>query len=447
MAAFTVKSAGLTTTGTTGADLFTVSSAAIAKSTILGLAGADTIDMAAGVSTATSLLVDVAGDKDVVTVSGGVLSASTLKGGAGADSLVVTLTAFNASNLNGGDGNDTITFSGGGAFSASTLTLGGGIDDLVFSATNFTKSTIAAGSGADTVDVGFGVGSSSTVFGGGGADSITVSANGGGGLLINGDSTINGGGADTITFEGTLSSSTINAKGGKDIVTIETGGVVGTASSVLGNAGADVIAISGAIGGSANLIGGGSGNDTITLSGTLGSNNTLQGGGGKDQLNFEGVSISAQIFGGAGADTITIISEETTFNGQISYASFSESNLSNLDEVNGFNDGGSGSLFTVSAVTTTLQTGSVAGAGFTAAQTDGYITDADFSTAGNLTARAALVDASVTTKGDTVVFEAGDVNYLFIQGGSTGNTYDLIVNVGTGVAVGLTFASASVELS
>jgi len=455
--AFIVKSAGLVTTGTTGADLFSVNSGAVAKSTILGLAGNDTIGIADGISTATALLLDAAGDKDVVTLSGGALSSSTIKGGAGADNIDISLTNFNAGTLNGGNGNDTINFSGavdaGVGLSAASITLGGGADLLILSGgAAGSKNTIGAGSGADTITLGLGGMSSTSVYGGGGADVITVSGDGGG-LLINGDSTENGGGADTITFEGGLSGSTINAKGGKDVITVATGGVNGTGSKVLGNAGADVITISGDIAGSANLIGGGAGADTITISAEFGGKSTLQGGGGKDVIKFSGVAASSQIFGGAGADTLTYEgkADGTDFLGQIAYGAFSESNLSTMDTVSGIgaSKGGTGAIFSVSAVTTTLTTGAVGGGAFNATLSlSGYVASSNFKTAGNVTARAALIDGQVGGKGATVVFEAGNANYLFIQGGSTGTADDPVVKVGSAAnqSVGVKLTSGTITL-
>jgi hypothetical protein len=455
--AFIVKSAGLVTTGTTGADLFSVNSGAVAKTTILGLAGNDSILIADGISTATSLLVDAAGDKDVLTLSGGLLSSSTVKGGAGADNVDISLTNFNAGVVNGGGGNDSINISGAGdagvALSAASITLGGGRDVLVLSAAAGSKTTIAAGAGADTITLGLGTMSSSTVFGGGGADNITVSGTGGGGLLINADSTENGGGADTITFEGRLSSSTINAKGGKDVINVVTGGVVGTGSKVLGNAGADVITISGNVAGSANLIGGGAGADTITLSGSLGGKSSIQGGGGKDVITFSGLAASSQIFGGDAADTLTFDGAAADFAGQIAYGAFSESTLSKMDTVSGIgaSKGGTGAIFAVSAVTTTLTTGVVGGGtGFSGAtlSTEGYVRSSQFSTAGNVTARAALIDGQTQGKGATVVFEASDANYLFIQGGSTGTADDLVVKIGSAAnqAVSVEIKSAQITI-
>ena len=118
--AFQIKSAGLVTTGTSGADLFAIEAAAGQKTTVLGLAGADTINAGGGLTTATSMIVNAAGGADQITMTAGnVISSSTVLGGAGGDAITLDLTGFNASVLNGGDGNDTITISAG-TFSAAS---------------------------------------------------------------------------------------------------------------------------------------------------------------------------------------------------------------------------------------------------------------------------------------------------------------------------------------
>ena len=124
--AYTIESAGLLTTGTTGADKFTLQSGGIKRASIAGLAGNDTILVEAPTTSAKSASLDAAGDKDTITISGGTWTKSTIAGGAGADDLKTnTFTDFTASVLKAGDGNDTITFSGGVA-AASTILGGGG---------------------------------------------------------------------------------------------------------------------------------------------------------------------------------------------------------------------------------------------------------------------------------------------------------------------------------
>ena len=68
-----------------------------------------------------------------------------------------------------------------------------------------------------------------------------------------------------------------------------------------------------------------------------------------------------------------------------------------------------GMVFSVSAVTTTLTTGIVAGDGFTALDDDGVVSGAVFSdtngTAAALTARVALLDGASQTLGETFILK------------------------------------------
>ena len=125
-----------------------------------------------------------------------------------------------------------------------------------------------------------------------------------------------------------------------------------------------------------------------------------------------------------------------------------------MDAVSGFGVAGTGAIFSVSAVTTTLTTGVVGGGtGFTGASlsVEGYVSGNAFTTAGTVTARAALIDGQVTTKGGTVVFEAGSgttlSNFLFIQGGASGTADDLVVAIGTGEDVSIALASGAITLA
>ena len=282
-----------------------------------------------------------------------------------------------------------------------------------------------------------------------GADSITVNGDQltGAGFEINGDSAVNGGGNDTISFIGSvLSSSTIKGKGGADVITIGSG-VAGTGSSVLGNAGADVINFSGDFSnGSANLIGGGSGNDPIFFSGTdLGDTNSIKGGGGADSIfivSGEAGNLSGAIYGGAGADSITILSGNMTGGIGFAYESLTESTLEKMDVITVSGGVTGGMLFSLSAVTTNLTTGLVGGVGFNGVVDDGFIASGDFTdqgtTAASVTARATLLDGQSQTLGETFLFEDGSNNvYLFVQGGASGVADDLVVDIADG---GLTAA-------
>ena len=77
--AFLIKSAGLVTTGTTGADLFSIENGAGQKSTVLGLAGSDNVQALAGLATATAFVINAAGDKDTISISGATTIMSSMR--------------------------------------------------------------------------------------------------------------------------------------------------------------------------------------------------------------------------------------------------------------------------------------------------------------------------------------------------------------------------------
>ena len=431
--AYLINSAGLETTGTTGDDLFVIQSGAAKGTTINGLAGVDTIRASAGLSTATSMDLDAAGGADVIFFSGGEFSASTILGGAGGDSLTFTGTIASESVVKAGDGNDTLTF-GSGDYQSSQILLGDGADSIVIGNNTETVSgsdaKLGLGAGADTLTLDVNDFNSATIFGGGGADSITISGMGTeSSVLINLDSTVNGGGGDTLNLSDAIGEdSTIKGKGGADFITVSG---LSLSSRVEGNAGGDSITISGVVATTGQFIGGGQGNDTlvvadITESGFM----TIQGGGGNDSIDL--LSFSGQdnfIFGGAGADTIDF---GTLHSGEIGFSAFTDSTLASMDTLTGAATV-SGMTLNFSAANQTFATGVLASTqtGVSATITDGVATGGVFTSAQGVTARVAILDEASGVKGTTFFFDATEgsatVNYLFVQGGTTGETSDDLV--------------------
>ena len=469
--AFNIVSGGLVTTGTTNADFFVVQKTAASNATIEAFAGADTIEITDNPASATALFIDAAGGADKLTLSGGTYVSANLLAGAGGDVFALGSGAtFTNSTINGGDGNDNFSLTGTNSFNSSRFVLGGGVDALVVEGSGtIDKSFIGAGAGADQITISASGMNQTEIIGGGGADTITVFGDvRGNAFEINGDSSANGGAADDITFAGELSGSTVRGKGGAD--TIVVGGMAATGAEVLGNAGGDVIELSGNVSDTTNLIGGGSGDDKITFSGsTVSDGNSILGGGGADTIliNDNGAGdatdhiFSGQVFGGAGADSIRILSG--SFDGAggfIGFNSLSDSNLDKMDTVTYASGGtlGSGGLaFSVSAITKTLTTGFAGGSAFSGTHDNGILASGDFigtNSAATVTARATLLDAESNNYklGTTFLFEDNaEVEYLFIQGGSVGTADDLVVKLDgnellSGGGPSLTFASGKITL-
>jgi hypothetical protein len=428
MASYLVRSAGLTTDGTTGADFFQVNSGALSSSTINGLAGADSLQLADDVASATNVKIDLGGDKDILTASGTDFQSSTILLGAGGD-IIVGHDAQFGGTVKAGAGNDTITLSAG---VVDTMLGGAGADSIIASALiSGNKSLIGLGAGQDTLEIQVGESqlSAASIFGGGGNDSIVLSAETAmGGLQINLDSTVNGGGADTLMIAFTGGSAVIKGKGGKDVITVS--GELNASSQVLGNAGADNITIDGILSADgAATIGGGSGNDTITLSASTTATYIL-GGGGRDSINIgatTGADGGGTIVGGIGADSITFSSDIDSTGGEVAQAigfqSFNDSTANSSDLItftNSISGGNASGNLVFNIAMDGIGSAETAG---TVALNSASITNsvATFSSVSSVADRISKIDGLISTQGQYAVFYDSDDNsaaYLFIQGGS-----------------------------
>jgi hypothetical protein len=449
MASFLVRSAGLTTDGTTGADFFQVNSGALSAATINGFAGTDSVQLADDVASAKNVSINLAGDKDVFTASGVDLKSSTILLGAGGDKLVSHDSDFGGT-VKAGDGNDTISLSAGGI---DTLLGGGGNDSIIASALiSGQGSLIGLGAGKDTLAIENGVSelSAATINGGGGDDSIVISAqNDMGGMLINLDSDANGGGNDTLQLSITGASATIKGKGGADVITIS--GELNASSQVLGNAGADNITIDAILSADgAATIGGGSGNDTITLSASTTSTYIL-GGGGRDSINIKAATAAdagGTIVGGIGADSITFSADIASTGGEIANAigfqSFNDSTANSSDVItftNSISGGNASGNLVFNIAMDGIGSAETAG---TVALNSASITNsvATFSSVSSVADRIAKIDSLISTQGQYAVFMDSDSNsaaYLFIQGGTEQDIVAQFINsndVMTGLAAG-----------
>ena len=133
MATFFVDNTGVVTTASTGGDSIFIQSAAVKGSTLLGLAGSDTIDIREGAAANTSavgLEVKAGGGNDSITISSlGAFSAGghTIIAGPGADTINIS-GGGTIGSIKTNEDADYVTLSGAGTYSAIGLS---GADTLV----------------------------------------------------------------------------------------------------------------------------------------------------------------------------------------------------------------------------------------------------------------------------------------------------------------------------
>ena len=396
------------------------------------------------------------------------VSAATIGGGAGDDIL------GSYSNVNNVfTGNNALDLSGvGGIGTAATFAQffaeGGGGNDTVYlnlSGSTLTGSTLQGGQGNDSVALVMGAGSTINavnVFGGGGNDDISAQVTGGSGINIAG-----GGGNDSIamivsgttvftnsTVAGDVNDLAGGSYDGDDIISAE----LGTFSSVTvaGQGGNDTITVTGEDAG-ANLIAGGTGNDAITMQGTASATTTIAGGAGSDTVTFASGANTTLVMLGGDNDHLVISGKVDTASGVVASTVFGGAGADRMLSGGSIESAGAGIdwTFGYSALTDstlaamdTIAIGGVAdSASYVFQYTPGGLTLASFSASGatgtnglvtfsgvdsDLTSRVNIVDAGLTTEGETVVFkDSNNVDYLFISGGSSGTSDDLIVKIGT----------------
>jgi len=406
----------------------------MSASTINGLAGADSVQINDDVASAKNVSINLAGGADVLTASGTDFSSSEILMGAGGDSIQAMDAQFGGT-LKLGDGNDSLTMTAG---ELDSVYGGNGADLIIGSATiSGSAALIALGAGSDTLTLtdDFHL-LSAEIIGGGGADSVSLSGiNDADGISINLDSSVNGGGADTLSFKATAASASIKGKGGKDVITIENGSQLEASSQVLGNAGADSIVLDDTFGADSNVtIGGGSGNDTLVFTATE-TGSVVYGGGGRDSLNIDGQNEAnggGTIYGGAGTDSITFSADIAATGAEyaqaIGFQSFTDSTAGSADLITFTN---SVAYSGTTTATTGITTFNIALDGLGSAHTaeapglnSASITSgvATFSSVSAVSDRISKVDALITTTGQYAIFGDTDSDisaaYLFIQGGA-----------------------------
>jgi len=239
----------ITINGLDAADVINVSAAALAANAlsnykIYGNDGGDTISVNAG-QLATSTVQGGAGDDAITFTANANALGSVIRGGADDDTISVS--DLNSTTVNGNLGTDTITVTGN-AFSSRVY--GGSENDTINIDGVTSRDTRFNGSkGADFLNVRTDSNlTSSSVFGGEGADQIVTVTTGGTGLTstfyFSGDK-----GDDLIRINFVSNDGTVN--GGEGIDTITVGNAADTSDrtdivSIDASTGADTVTVAGA---------------------------------------------------------------------------------------------------------------------------------------------------------------------------------------------------------
>ena len=242
-------------------------------------------------------------DTDVVTITG-------------SDYNDKLLSKVNGAIINGGEGDDSITFSGDAANIEATI-VGGKGDDKI-NVTGAASVSISDDEGDDSYNIS-GEGAHVTINDGSGADSLKitgkvasaeVSLSGNDNNAVTIDSAAVGikanisvaGGDDTIVSKADNATLGISSDAGDDVITIS-----GQKSAVSINAGAgdDVITVSGKE--SSVSIDAGAGDDVIDITKADKSTITISTGDGDNTVKISAATVSGSVTGGDGGDDVLVI--------------------------------------------------------------------------------------------------------------------------------------------
>ena len=463
--AILITSPGLVTTGTEGADdirFITGGSLTANGSVVNGLDGNDTITTNAsgvltrsGAAIGAGVSIDAGSGSDIVTlfVDGSTTSAENaiVLGGVGDDTITVGAASGvgSFSNVDGGEGADSITISTG-IYSAIAGGAGNDTINLTGTVNLQTADSISLGAGDDVISGSVTLQTAAGILGGDGADTITLAAIANSGSFVNGDDTVNGGAADVISVTTQGVATIVRGKGGADTIGISN---LGVSAVVAGNAGGDMITVSGIADDAA--IKAGQGGDMLKLDvATLaGISAEMIGGGGKDTITIEDTVVNNSTItmnGGAGVDSITFsgaIGAGVNL-GVLGISNMGDSKVGAMDTVDITGLAAGNALMTF-AVTTPISLGSAAtlgdmgdlavtgATGFTTAVgQSGSVVEGAMSFSGQASATVATAAinadavtrvASGTSQGRAVMFTAGSDEYLFVQGGAAGTDDDYVV--------------------
>ena len=391
------------------------------------------------------------------------VSATTIAGGAGNDIIggytnvnnkwtatTVSGASFVTSDIEGGNGNDTVYLRGSAAYSAVDLNANKGNDLVDFQSAVVSKSIFGLGAGNDELSGQFLSLTTATIAGGKGNDTIQINSTTNTNLVVGGDRAGNvntdGDGNDSITINSTVTGSTVYGGGGNDSITWS--GVAGSANLISLNKGNDVFTANDKADINDSTISLGAGNDLFRSQGTAKiDSSTINLGKGADTFSLSSIDVSTGSFagstinGGAGADFVlgsASIANGDTVAFTLGYATATDSTITAFDTVAvGIAAAESGDYKFQYAP------GGAVGASFSGVgvtSTNGVITFT--STYNNdVTARYSAVAANAST-GDAAVFIDGSgINYLFVKGASD----NLVVQVGTAsVSGGLNDAGLSI---
>jgi hypothetical protein len=289
-----------TITGTTGNDLLQGQQLSGTQNLINGLAGNDTLLAA----TVADSLNGGAGNDSLSYGTGLTVNGAVAVGGNGDDSFFAVGTTLLTSSFSGESGNDLFNFTAATNLSSVSVRGGEGNDTITVQTGNlavtFNGFAATLGQGNDVFTVGTGAASTNVqVFGGKGSDTLTLAG------TYNAASVGGNENADRIFFQGagvTLTNTFIGAGEGHDVISTTAAGaqVISTLGTVVGGKGLDTISL----------------NNLSALSNFQIWGDTTESGdstiGNADFIvlsaNSAGAAgLYASVYGGAGDDTIQLL--------------------------------------------------------------------------------------------------------------------------------------------
>ena len=301
-----------------------------------------------------------------------------------------------------GSGNDT--FNAAVALTGTSVKLGEEVDNATV--VNITNSTISGLNGVDTITANGSV-TSSLINGNNGNDVLNF-GDGGAADAYASATLVGGQGDDAITLNlaGSVAGTKINGQDGDDTITGAVTGAFANSSTVFGGQGNDVITLGTVANGV--IISGDLGNDTLSTLGVAGAV-TIYGGDGADSLT--GGTVGDTLSGGAGVDSFGLAASGTWNGGgaaQAINATQARAAAAAFDVVTDFNAGVGGDRISVGAAAqgTIAANGIITNGGTIAAAGTSRV----YSISGTYTASTgAWATAATSTAGADTLIIAGDL--------------------------------------